>query len=206
VLDAAISEMGCVELQRRLAADRPDMTVIFVSAVGDVRTTVLAMKAGAFDFLVKPVGDEVLLHAIVEALECSRIAFERRLGTQELRERYATLTGREREVMSLVVAGRLNKQAGAELGISEITVKAFRGSLMRKLNAESLPDLVHMAARLGIAIPEMGRRCRTVFAGPTDRTVSVDRERAPRGLEHRQLRGHQAAPVHESFGWQLSVC
>jgi hypothetical protein len=108
--------------------------------------------------------------------------------------------------MSLVVAGRLNKQAGAELGISEITVKAFRGSLMRKLNAESLPDLVHMAARLGIAIPEMGRRCRTVCAGRTDRAVSADRERATCSLEHRQLRGHQPAAVHGSFGWRVSVC
>jgi FixJ family two-component response regulator len=204
VLDAAMSEMNSLELQRRLAADRPDMSVIFVSGIGDVRTTVLAMKAGAFDFLVKPIGHEVLLHAIAGALECSRVAFDRRLVTQELRERYATLTGREREVMSLVVAGRLNKQVGAELGISEITVKAFRGNLMRKLNAESLPDLVNMAARLGIAIPEMGRRCRNVCAVPTDRAVSADR--APCGGEHRHLRGHQPASVHEPFGWRLSVC
>jgi FixJ family two-component response regulator len=177
VLDTAMSKMDSLELQRRVAADRPDTSVVFVSGTGDVRTTVLAMKAGAFDFLVKPLCDDVLWHAIAGALECSRTAFERRLGTQKLRERHATLTGREREVMRLVVAGLLNKQVGAELGISEITVKAYRGSLMRKLKADSLPDLVNMAARLGIAIPEMGRRWRN--GPPADEASSAVRDRAP---------------------------
>ena len=126
------------------------MPIIFITGHGDVPMTVQAMKAGAVEFLTKPFSEDVLLNAIRLALSAAtaRLLSEKELHA--LREAYASLTPREREVMALVVSGLLNKQVGGELGISEITVKAHRGSLMRKMNADSLPDLVHMAARLGL--------------------------------------------------------
>jgi len=149
VLDVALPDFNGLDLQKRVAADRPDMPVIFITGYGDVPTSVEAMKAGAIEFLTKPFGDHVLLGAIRHALERSRRAFEHEANMKALRESYASLTPREREVMVLVVSGLLNKQVGGELGISEITVKAHRGQVMRKMKADSLPALVTMAARLG---------------------------------------------------------
>src|SRR5512133_1791118 len=133
-----------------IASERTDMPIIFITGHGDVPMTVQAMKAGAVEFLTKPFDDEVLLSGVRQAIERSRFAIGREAETRALRQRYASLTRREREVMALVVSGLLNKQVGGELGISEITVKAHRGSVMRKMNAASLPDLVTMSAQLGI--------------------------------------------------------
>lgn len=148
VLDIRLPGLNGLELQKRIAADRRGMPIIFITGHGDVPMTVQAMKAGAVEFLTKPFSDEVLLSAIQQALERSRAALEQEAGIQALRDHYTSLSRREREVMALVVAGRLNKQVGGELGISEITVKAHRGKVMRKMNADSLPDLVNMAATL----------------------------------------------------------
>jgi FixJ family two-component response regulator len=150
VLDVALPGFNGLDLQKRVAVDRSDMPVIFITGHGDVPTSVQAMKAGALEFLTKPFGDDVLLGAIGHALERSRRAMEQDANMKSLRERYTSLTPREREVMVLVVSGLLNKQVGGELGISEITVKAHRGQVMRKLKADSLPALVNMAARLGL--------------------------------------------------------
>jgi FixJ family two-component response regulator len=116
-----------------------------------VRTTVQVMKAGAFEFLTKPLRDDVMLNAIREALERSQVALGHEAEMSVLRGCYTSLSPRERQVMTLVVSGLLNKQVGGELGISEITVKAHRGKVMQKMNAASLPDLVKMAGRLGLA-------------------------------------------------------
>ena len=127
------------------------MPIIFITGHGDVPMTVQAMKAGAVEFLTKPFGDDVLLTAVRNAIERSRSALSREAELHGLREAYASLSRREREVMALVVSGLLNKQVGGELGISEITVKAHRGKVMRKMKAGSLADLVKMAARLRLA-------------------------------------------------------
>jgi FixJ family two-component response regulator len=147
VLDVALPDLGGLQLQK-LVADRTEMPIVFLSSCGDVATTVQAMKAGALEFLAKPCRPEVLEGAIREALERSRQALEREAAIQALRESHESLSRREREVMTLVVSGLLNKQVGWELGISEITVKAHRGQVMRKMHADSLPALVKMAARL----------------------------------------------------------
>jgi FixJ family two-component response regulator len=149
VLDVALPGLSGLDLQR-LVADRTDMPVIFLTGHGDVEMTVQAMKAGAMEFLTKPVRPEVLVGAIADALERSRVALARDVEMKSLRDAYASLSRREREVMALVVAGLLNKQVGGELGISEITVKAHRGQVMRKMRADSLPALVKMAARLDL--------------------------------------------------------
>jgi FixJ family two-component response regulator len=151
VLDVALPDISGLDLQKRVAVDRADMPVVFITGCGDVPTSVQAMKAGAVEFLTKPFGDEAILGATRDALERSRRALEHEAKMKALRESYASLTPREREVMSLVVSGLLNKQVGGELGISEITVKAHRGQVMRKMKADSLPALVNMAARLGLA-------------------------------------------------------
>jgi FixJ family two-component response regulator len=127
------------------------MPIIFITGFGDVPMTVQAMKAGAVEFLTKPFGDDVLLSAIRHAIERSQTALAHEAEIRALRDRHASLSRREREVMALVVSGLLNKQVGGELGISEITVKAHRGKVMRKMEAASLADLVTMAARLGLA-------------------------------------------------------
>src|SRR5471032_1165798 len=151
LLDVSMPGLNGLELQKRVAGERADMPIIFITGHGDVQTTVQAMKAGAVEFLTKPLRTEILIGAIACALERSRMALEHEEEMQSLQERYASLRKREREVMALVVAGLLNKQVGGELGISEITVKAHRGRVMQKMKADSLADLVNMAARLGLA-------------------------------------------------------
>jgi FixJ family two-component response regulator len=152
LLDMSLPDVDGLELQRRIARERIDMPIIFISGHGDVATTVRAMKAGAVEFLTKPFKDDELLEAIRAAIERSVTALREESETQALRSCCASLTPREREVMALVVSGLLNKQVGGELGISEITVKAHRGQVMRKMKAGSLPALVTMASRLGLRI------------------------------------------------------
>ena len=149
VLDVTLPGLSGLELQKQLA-ERTDMPIIFITGHGDVPMTVRAMKAGAVEFLTKPFKDEVLLDAIRGAIDRSRAALRLDSEMCLLRSRYQSLTAREREVMALVVSGLLNKQVGSELGISEITVKAHRGQVMRKMKADSLPHLVTTAARLGL--------------------------------------------------------
>ena len=148
VLDVSLPDLNGLELQRRLAEDGLDVPIIFITGYGDVPMTVRAMKAGAAEFLTKPFSNDVLLDAITQAIERSRTALDREAELRDVRERYASLSRREREVMALVVSGMLNKQVGGELRISEITVKAHRGKVMRKMNASSLADLVKIAAAL----------------------------------------------------------
>ena len=148
VLDVSLPGLNGLELQKRIAVERTDMPIIFITGHGDVPMTVQAMKAGAVEFLTKPFNDDVLLTAIRAALERSRISLSLESEMRVLRDRYASLSQREQQVMTLVVSGLLNKQVGGELGISEITVKAHRGKVMQKMKADSLADLVKMAARL----------------------------------------------------------
>jgi FixJ family two-component response regulator len=150
VLDVGLPDLDGLELQQRIAGDRSDMPIIFITARGDIPMTVRAMKAGAVEFLAKPFSPEVLLIAIQGAMQRSLAYLEETAGLQALRARHRALSKREKEVMALVVLGRLNKQVGAALGISEITVKAHRGRLMRKMSAKSLAELVNMAARLNL--------------------------------------------------------
>jgi FixJ family two-component response regulator len=142
----------------QLVADRVEMPIIFISRYSDVRMTVRAMKAGAIDFLTKPFDDEVLLHAIYQAIESSSTVLRQTAKARALQEYYESLSPREREVMALVVAGRMNKQIAAELLISEITVKAHRGKVMEKMKADSLADLVRFSLTLRIAVAEHGRK------------------------------------------------
>ncbi len=149
VLDLTLPDINGLDLQA-LVADRVEMPIIFITGYGDIPVTVRAMKAGAVEFLTKPFSDGVLLSAIRDAVERSQAAIQLQTQMRLIRERYASLSRREQEVMALVVAGRLNKQVGAELGISEITVKAHRGHLMQKMKADSLAQLVRMAASIGL--------------------------------------------------------
>jgi FixJ family two-component response regulator len=159
ILDVSLPGLNGLDLQKRIAVERTEMPIIFITGHGDVPMTVQAMKAGAQEFLTKPFSDEVLLAAIRHALERSRVALGRGMEMQELRDRYGSLTGRERQVMALVASGKPNKLVGSELGISEITVKAHRGKVMEKMRADSIADLVKMAGKLrltrasGVAVP-----------------------------------------------------
>jgi FixJ family two-component response regulator len=151
VLDVSLPGLSGLDLQQRLG-DRRDMPIIFITGHGDIPMSVQAMKAGAVEFLTKPFSDEVLLTAIRRAIDSSSTALDRESELEKLRRAYALLSRRERQVMTHVVSGRLNKQVGSELGISEITVKAHRGQVMRKMHADSLADLVRMAAALDLPV------------------------------------------------------
>jgi FixJ family two-component response regulator len=157
VLDVNLPDLNGLDLQAMVSHERAEMPIIFISGYGDVPKTVRAMKAGAVEFLTKPFNDDVLLDAVRAALERSRVAIDECATLQTIRNSYASLSRREGEVMALVVRGLLNKQVGFELGISEITVKAHRGRVMRKMGAHSLPDLVTMAARLRMPLPSKTR-------------------------------------------------
>jgi FixJ family two-component response regulator len=148
VLDIGLPDLNGLELQERIALDRVEMPIIFITGQLDIPMTVKAMKAGAVEFLIKPLGQESLLGAMRNALARSEVLLGKGAAVAALRDRYASLTVREREVMELVTSGKLNKQTGGELGISEITVKAHRGKVMRKMGARSLADLVTMGACL----------------------------------------------------------
>ena len=178
VVDSVLPGISSLELQRQVSG-RMDMPVIFIGGASDVATSVQAMKAGAFDFLIHPLDADVLLAVIDQALAQSHAALLHEAEMHVLQTRYASLTPRERDVMALVVSGLLNKQVGGELGISEITVKAHRGQVMRKMKADSLPALVTMAARLGAA-PSVG-----TLRGSLSTRRAMDRlllGRAPREL------------------------
>jgi FixJ family two-component response regulator len=150
VLDVSLPDLNGLDLQKRIATDRMDMPIIFITGHGDVPMAVRAMKAGAAEFLTKPYGDEILLSAIQQAIESSYAALRRQTEMRSIQERYAALSHRERQVMALVVRGLLNRQVGGELCISEITVKVHRGNVMRKMQARSFADLVKMAGALHI--------------------------------------------------------
>ena len=151
VLDVRLPDLNGLDLQKRIV-DRTDMPIIFITGYGDVPTTVQAMKAGAVEFLTKPFGDDVLLNAIEQAIDRSQTALAHEAEVRALRDCHASLTPREREIMALVVSGLLNKQIAATLGISEITVKAHRGQVMRKMNVDSIADLVRVAATLNVPL------------------------------------------------------
>jgi FixJ family two-component response regulator len=148
ILEVSLPGLSGLELQKRLANDRPGTPVIFITGYGDVPIAVQAMKAGAVEFLTKPFTHRVVVGAVRHGIERSRAVLQRERDSQELRATYASLSAREREVMALVVSGMLNKQAGGQLGISEVTVKAHRGRVMQKMKADSLADLVKIASRI----------------------------------------------------------
>jgi FixJ family two-component response regulator len=157
ILDVNLPDLNGLDLQKQIAGERLDMPIIFITGYGDIPMTVRAMKAGAVEFLTKPFAEDALLGAIRHAIDHSTAKLRDEAELQALRDCYASLSPREREVMALVVAGRLNKQVGGELGISEITVKAHRGQVMEKMMANSFADLVRMSVALGQSLPPRGR-------------------------------------------------
>jgi FixJ family two-component response regulator len=179
-----------LDLQDQFAGMK-EMPIVFMSGQADVPATVRAMKAGAVEFLTKPIEDDVLLSAIEDAIECSRAALRDLEQVDDLRKCYESLSRREREVMRGVVAGRLNKQVGGDLGISEITVKAHRGRLMRKMGAHSVPELVRMAARLGASIPAVSTDTpmKECSPGATVQGSSIEAEIAYRSRSADQTTG-----------------
>ncbi|WP_339464307.1 MULTISPECIES: response regulator transcription factor [unclassified Pseudomonas] len=146
VLDINLPDLNGLDLQTTIAGDRRKIPIIFITGYGDIPLTVRALKAGAVEFLTKPFSDDVLLKAMADALEISQATLEGEKNLRTLLEAYQTLTPREQEIMASVVSGRLNKIIAADLNISEITVKAHRGKVMRKMKARSLAELVKMAA------------------------------------------------------------
>jgi len=161
LLDVGLPALNGLDLQKQIGRDRIEMPIIFITGHGDVPTTVQAMKAGAVEFLTKPFNEDVLVAAVRDALEQSQTAIGRAAELQVLRQRHASLSPREQEVMALIVSGLLNKLVGSELGISEITVKAHRGKVMRKMGASSFAELVNMAAALNLGAKP----------GPADRSA-----------------------------------
>jgi FixJ family two-component response regulator len=153
VLDYRLPQLDGLDLQQRIAVDRFSLPIIFITCHGDLPMAVRAMKAGALEILIKPFGDDALLWAIQQGIERSHAALRREDELRQLRIRYATLSPRERQVMSLVVVGRLNKQIGSELKVTEINVKAHRGRVMRKMKAGSLADLINIAIKLDLKSP-----------------------------------------------------
>jgi FixJ family two-component response regulator len=151
ILDINLPDLSGLDIQRRISDDRSSTPIIFITGYGDIPTSVRAMKAGAAEFLTKPLNDELLLEAIRDAVHRSQANLQRDGAQRRLQERWELLSKREREVMNLVVKGYMNKQVGFELGISEITVKAHRGRVMEKMHATTFVDLVNMAGRLGIS-------------------------------------------------------
>ncbi|MBV8905535.1 MAG: response regulator transcription factor [Acidobacteriia bacterium] len=158
ILDLQLPGLSGLDLQKRMAEDEVEIPIIFLTGHGDIPASVQAMKAGALEFLTKPFEEEQLLQAIQEAIERDRRSRQQHAETLELRNRYASLTGREQDVMQQVVSGLLNKQIAAELEISEFTVKIHRGQVMRKMRADSLADLVRMAENLGIRSHQRSER------------------------------------------------
>jgi FixJ family two-component response regulator len=155
VLDVRLPGRSGLDFQRELAASDIHVPIIFITGHGDIPMSVRAMKGGAIEFLTKPFRDQELLDAIQQGLARDRVWLENEKETRALRARYETLSPREREVMSLVVTGRLNKQIAGDIGLSEITVKVHRGQAMRKMEASSLPELARMADRLKLGSGEL---------------------------------------------------
>ena len=151
ILDVNLPDLSGLDIQQRITEEKFSTPIIFITGYGDIPTSVRAMKAGAAEFLTKPLDDEIVIQAIREAVLRSQANLKQEGVQRQLEERLASLTKREREVMNLVVKGLMNKQVGFELDISEITVKAHRGRVMEKMHATTFVDLVNMAGRLGIS-------------------------------------------------------
>src|SRR5580692_10402592 len=151
ILDVNLPDLSGLDIQQRISDEKSSIPIIFITGYGDIPTSVRAMKAGAAEFLTKPLNDEILIKAIRDAVLRGQANLEREDARRQLQKRYDSLTKREREVMNLVVKGLMNKQVGFELDISEITVKAHRGRVMEKMHATTFVDLVNMAGRLGIS-------------------------------------------------------